>query len=164
MTVQQYHLSDYPRCIEPTAEILEVTGGTTPANTGWVQLYRVPTPVVLTRLSGLPAGIVRFFALSSDLSPNQFLLGYTCAGMLQNVILRDEKHEWFVTPVPLESVGAPVAKPSVRLVFHTTRARAAFLSLIQQIINKTAKNPTLALIVEQLAEPPRLLDVWTNHE
>lgn len=159
----QISISDYPLIIEPTAEVLEVTGGPNPESLGWTQLYRVPTHIVLTHLQGLPGRLIHFFGLSHDLDKNQLLLAYTSGGRLEN-ILRRNAEGWEVLDLPAEVTGSPIIQPSVRLVFKDERTRAVFIHHLQQIIDGKAHNPTLALLMEKLAEPIRTIDVWSQHE
>lgn len=67
-----------------------------------------------------------------------------------------------IHPLPEESRDKQVAKPSVRLVFATVRARAAFLTYLDQIISKKVMNPSLAVVLDQLYEPPLAVDVWRD--
>lgn len=159
----QISISDYPLIIEPTAEVLEVTGGPNPESLGWTQLYRVPTHIVLTHLVGLPSQLIHFFGLSRALETNQVLFAYTSGGRLQN-ILRRGPNGWEVLDLPAEVTGTPITRPSVRLVFNDERTRAVFIHHLQQIIDGKAHNPTLALLMEKLAEPIRTIDVWSEHE
>lgn len=156
--MQQYQISDYPLCIEPTAEILEIAQGS--SNKTWAPLYRVPTPTVLTRLCGVPSGLSHFFGKSKELSENPFLLGYTSGGRLSHVLRQEREQQWDAHCIPIEATGAPVVKPSVRLVFQTERARFAFVNYLQQIIDKRSRNPSLESVLAQLAEPPRIVEVW----
>ena len=160
----QISISDYPLIIEPTAEVLEVTGGPNPESLGWTQLYRVPTHIVLTGLAGLPAQLIHFFGTSRDLLQNSFLLGYTSGGRLQNILRKTGETEWEVLDLPAEVTGTPITQPSLRIVFKDVRSRAVFLHHLDQIIQGKAHNPTLALVLEKLAEPIRTIDVWSEHE
>ncbi len=157
----QISISDYPLIIEPTTEVLEVTGGASPDSLGWTQLYRVPTHIVLTHLAGLPSRLIHFFGVSRELVNNQVLLAYTSGGRLEHILRRND-NTWDVLDLPAEVTGTPVIRPSVRLVFKDERARAVFIHHLQQIIDKKAHNPTLALLMDCLAEPIRSIDVWSR--
>ncbi len=157
--MQQYTISNYPPVIEPTAEILEIIGGTD--NLQRSHLYRIATQVVLDRLSGITNGLVHFFGLSPDLDSNQFILAYTSGGLLSQLLWR-EKQNWDVALIPIEAIGQPVVHPSLRLVFKTERARAAMLHYISQVIDQKVHNPSLAIVFEQFAEPPLVIDVWKS--
>lgn len=158
----QYHLNDYPLCIEPTAEILEVTGGKDADDLRWAQLHRVSTADVLSRMSGIPAGLSNFFGLTPELDLNQFLLAYTSGGRLGCVFRRTGDVDWEPLLVPPEAVGEATRHPSARLVFKDERDRALFLLHMQQIQSGKVKNPTLAVLLSKLVEPIRTLDVWSN--
>ncbi len=153
----QFNLSDYPLVIEPTAEILEVTGGVDALN--WTQLHRIPTHVVWVRLFGITSGLTHFFGPSADMDANPIILGYTTGGRLHKILRRDGQ-EWDAVDIPLEALGNPVIKPSLRLVFETERARASFLFYVSSIRNGKVTNASMAVIVDQLAEPPVVIDVW----
>lgn len=160
----EYCLGKYPLWIEPTVTVLEITGGESPDSQGWVTLQRVPTHTVYTQLSGLPAGLAHFFGLSSSLAESKFLLAYDVGGRICNVLNRVDAHDWNITDIPIERTGEPVLYPSARLVFKTERARMQFVQYLQGILDRKSVHPTLALALEQLAEPIRMLEVWGDHE
>lgn len=159
-----YKLSDYPLFIEPTEEVLEATGKAGSDERALVRLQRVPTHVVLTRLSGLPAGLVHFFGLSERFEQNKFLVAYSSCGYLRSVLSRVSENDWHISDIPIEHTGEGVRLPSVRLVFKTERARAVFIHHVEQIVKQKVVNPTLLQVLTQLAEPVRTLNVWRHRE
>jgi len=154
-------LGDYPLVIEPTTESLEAKAGA-PDDDRWKQLPRVPTHTVLAALT-LPGGIVHFFGVSATLEENDVLLCYSTAGRLSHVMRRKDS-EWVLSSVPAEVTGDPILKPSVRLVFEDERARASFIQHFKSIREGKTHNPTLSLLMDRLAEPVRIVDVWSDHE
>lgn len=155
----QYTISDYPIVIEPTTESIEAVVGTETTKAKWVQLSRIDGQLAAEALSGLDQGISHFFGQSALIDDSAFVLGYSSGGRLLKVLQR-QGFFWDVIDIPDEVTGGPVCKPSVRLVFQTERARAVFIHYLTQVTAGKIANPAIALVLDQLAEPPLQIDVW----
>ena len=156
-------MSDYPVVIEPLDEALEVTKSPGSGEKNWTRLERVPTHVVFTYIAGIPHGTVHFFGESSSLDRCRFLLCYNAGGLLTHVLSFKDK-QWNLLEVPEELTGQAVEKPSVRLVFEDTRGINSFMRHIKQVRDGEVHNPTLSVIIENLAAPIRTVGVWINQE
>ena len=159
----QYTISDYPIVIEPTTASIEAVVGTDSANAKWMQLPRLDGLTVSEAINGLVHGLAHFFGQSATIADSAFVLGYTAGGRLSKVLQRQDLF-WDVIDIPEEVTGEPVSKPSVRLVFKTERARAVFIHYLQQVTAGKIQNPSLAIVLDQLEEPPLSIDVWRPSE
>ncbi len=160
MTDRAITLGDYPLVIEPTVSVLEFKIGGEGVPERQAHLHRIPTHVVLSAVE-LPNSLVHFFGLSEELAENEVILCYSTAGRLTHVLKRGDD-EWHLSTVPAEITGDAVLLPSVRLVFKDERARQVFLHHMQQIVDGKSHHPQMSLLLEQLAEPIRIVDVWSQ--
>lgn len=158
--MQQYKLGSCPNFIEPLIDVLEVTGADGHDALGWIQLQRVSGEAVFAQFPTLPEGLVHFFGRFSRVEENDFLVAYNCAGRLTALLRHSSATGWCFDDLPAELTGSPVIKPSVRLVFKTERARAVFVHYINQLMGGQMVNPALAVVIDQLDEPPRMIDIW----
>lgn len=55
-------------------------------------------------------------------------------------------------------------RPGVKIFFEDERARTVFMLHLQQIIDKQAHNPTLAVVLDRLAAPLEPVTEWIDHE
>ena len=157
-------VGNYPLYIEPTSQLLEVKAGPDAANKRPTVLERIPTEEVYRRLD-IPKTTMHFFGLHAELDENLILLCYRANGKLTHTLTRRSVDaEWSLTTCPTEITGDPVTHPSVRLVFKTERHRTLFMQNLQHVIEGKVHNPTLALLMDQLAEPLRVIDVWSPVE
>lgn len=158
----QFTIRDYPHVIEPTVDVLEVVVSTDSQAATWTQLHRVSSQTALQSMAWLADNAPQLFGPTVPAGTvYPFLLAYTSGGRLEK-ILQYRDGFWDVLPLPEEVTGEKVTMPSVRLVFKTERARAAFLRHIEQIIDQKVNNPALAVVLDQLHEKPFLVDVWRD--
>jgi len=155
----QIKISDYPLFIEPTTEVLELATGDVEQAKAWTPLCRIPAQLVFQTIVNVPAGGTNFFGTSKELTDVGFVLCYNSGGKFVGVLHRSQTG-WDFTEIPSEVLGESVHLPSVRLVFTTDRARAGFMTYLNNVQRGKVVNPSLAVVLDKLDGPPVLLDVW----
>lgn len=157
MSTELFTLGDYPLVIEPTCQVLEALGGSA-ASDDLLRLERLDTEQI-HRAFVLPNSLVHFFGDHGTLEQAKHILCYTSAGRLSHFLARPGA-EWELTALPAEITGTSILRPSARLVFKDARARAVFLHYLTQVHEGKIHNPSVSLMLENLAEPVRQIEVW----
>lgn len=146
-------LSNYPRVIEPTVEVIELDCG--PGDARPRQFERLDT-VTIHQMVALPQPVVHLFGDSQ--SDPSIILGYLSNGQLSHFLILNDGR-WRVTEAPAELVGQPTLLPSLRFVFKNERGRFSFINYLEQVAAGKIDNPSIRLMLDQLAEPIRSIDV-----
>lgn len=149
-------ISSYPPAIEPTVDALELEDA---AAGGWVHWPRVSLAQIVAAGITVPT-VPHWFGQTALLADCDQLIGYKLNGILSHYAMRAE-HEWMVHPLPEEVTGQAALSPSVRLVFRHRRALDAFVLYLRQVSEGQVANPTLTLLLDQLACIPVVCDVGT---
>lgn len=155
----QIQLSNYPVVIEPTVRTLEVSTGPATDPTQWTHLYRIEGQGATAELINASKNAIHFFGTSANIADVQFALCYSTGGRLTGVLMRTSAG-WEQADIPPEALGDAVSMPSIRLVFKTERARAGMLHYLNGVLSGKVTNPSLAVVLDQLATPPIVIDVW----
>jgi len=137
----------YPTNISPTAENVTLHGETTAVMRVWK----------LSGAAGVPG--IDIPELATTIYTNNGLRVHTTlliacddGGDVLAVYRRDD------TDKPWQLVTA-TKKPALQIVFQDERGRAAMLHYLNAVKNGVAVNPSLAVVLDRLAQPITAIDV-----
>lgn len=153
-----YVLADYPRVIEPAINVIEVELGANVDSQRPSRLFRLVPAEVHSAIFPATRVAVHFFGPAETSQACDFVLGYDIRGSLVTIFVR-ERTGWAEMSIGTDLNGQPPMLPSVRLVFKTPRARDLFLYYIDQVKTGKYENPTVAQVLDGLAEDVRSIDV-----